>query len=50
MPQTFTDMYKFGNTIGSGSDGTVSVAMHKLTRKYVAIKALERVKIKDRGM
>ena len=37
-PATFEDMYKFGKVIGRGSDGTVSIAMHKMTGKLVAIK------------
>ena len=38
--------YSLGNTLGHGSFGKVKVAMHELTKHKVAVKILDRQKIK----
>ena len=40
-------MYKLGKVIGSGSDGSVSIALHKMTRQFVAIKSIDLKKIQE---
>lgn len=40
-PETTTDFYKVGKVLGKGAFGKVSLGMHKLARKLVAIKCLE---------
>ena len=41
-PPTETDFYKVGRIIGRGAFGKVNIAMHKLTRKLVAVKSVAR--------
>ena len=41
-PVTTTDFYKIGKVLGWGAFGKVSLGMHKLARKLVAIKALNK--------
>lgn len=46
-PVTTTDFYKIGKVLGRGAFGKVSLGMHKLSRKLVAIKALNKQKLED---
>lgn len=41
-PVTTTDFYKIGKVLGRGAFGKVSLGMHKLSWKLVAIKALNK--------
>ena len=41
-PETETNFYKVGKIIGRGTFGKVNIAMHKLTRKLVAVKSVAR--------
>jgi serine/threonine protein kinase len=41
-PVTTTDFYKVGRMLGKGAFGKVSLAMHKLTRKLVAVKSMNK--------
>jgi serine/threonine protein kinase len=41
-PITTTDFYKIGRMLGKGAFGKVSLAMHKLTRKLVAVKSMNK--------
>ena len=41
------EKYKFIKTIGEGTFGKVKLALHKLTEEQVAIKILEKKKIKN---
>ena len=41
-PVTTTDFYKVGRMLGKGVFGKVSLAMHKLTRKLVAVKSMNK--------
>ena len=41
-PPTETAFYKVGKIIGRGAFGKVNIAMHKLTRKLVAVKSVAR--------
>jgi len=36
------DFYRAGKMLGKGAFGKVSLAMHKLTRKLVAVKAINK--------
>jgi len=44
---TSTDYYKFVKLIGKGAFGKVTLGIHKLTGKYVAIKTIEKSYMKD---
>jgi len=41
-PVTTTDFYRAGKMLGKGAFGKVSLGMHKLTRKLVAIKSINK--------
>ena len=43
-PDTKYDYYKIGRKIGRGSFGKVNIALHKLTRKVVAVKSINKLK------
>jgi len=44
---TTLEFYKFVKLIGRGAFGTVTLGIHKLTGKYVAIKTIEKTLMKD---
>jgi hypothetical protein len=46
-PLTKFEYYKFGRILGRGSFGKVNLALHKLTRKIVAVKSINKMKKKD---
>ena len=41
-PSTTVDFYKIGKVLGKGAFGKVNLAMHKLVRKLVAIKSVNK--------
>jgi serine/threonine protein kinase len=41
------DFYKIGKMLGRGAFGKVNLAMHKMTRKLVAIKSLNKQYLSD---
>lgn len=41
-PDTTTDFYRAGKMLGRGAFGKVCLGMHKLTRKLVAIKSINK--------
>jgi serine/threonine protein kinase len=41
-PQTTTEFYRAGKMLGRGAFGKVNLGMHKLTRKLVAIKSINK--------
>ena len=41
-PVTTTDFYRIGKMLGRGAFGKVNLAMHKLVRKLVALKSLNK--------
>ncbi len=47
VPRTTLDYYKFVKLIGKGAFGKVTLGIHKLTGKYVAIKTIEKKFMKD---
>jgi serine/threonine protein kinase len=47
LPQTTLDYYEFVRCIGKGAFGKVTLGIHKLTGKYVAIKTIDKALIKD---
>lgn len=47
LPPTTLDYYEFVKCIGKGAFGKVTLGIHKLTGKYVAIKTIDKVLIKD---
>ncbi len=47
IPPTSMEYYKFVRLIGKGSFGKVMLGMHKLTGKYVAIKAIDKSIMKN---
>ena len=47
LPPTSLDFYKMIKLIGKGAFGKVTLALHKLTGKYVAVKMIEKAAIKD---
>lgn len=47
LPSTSLDYYKFVKLIGKGAFGKVTLGVHKLTGKYVAIKTIEKSYMKD---
>jgi serine/threonine protein kinase len=46
-PVTTTDFYRIGKMLGRGAFGKVNLAMHKLIRKLVAIKSLNKECLTD---
>lgn len=47
IPPTSLEFYKFVKLIGKGAFGKVTLGIHKLTGKYVAIKAIDKTYMKD---
>ena len=47
VPETTTEYYKLVKEIGKGAFGKVSLGIHKLTGKYVAIKSFDKAYMKD---
>lgn len=47
IPPTTLDYYKFVRLIGKGAFGKVTLGIHKLTGKYVAIKTIDKKYMKD---
>ena len=47
LPPTTLEYYKFVKLIGKGAFGKVTLGIHKLTGKYVAIKTIEKSYMKD---
>eukprot|EP00826_Nyctotherus_ovalis_P016655 TRINITY_DN14831_c0_g4_i1.p1 TRINITY_DN14831_c0_g4~~TRINITY_DN14831_c0_g4_i1.p1 ORF type:complete len:529 (-),score=148.59 TRINITY_DN14831_c0_g4_i1:111-1697(-) len=47
IPETTMEYYKFVKSIGKGAFGSVTLGLHKLTGRYVAIKAIEKENLKD---
>jgi len=47
IPNTTLDFYKFVKLIGKGAFGKVTLGIHKLTGKHVAIKAIDKNYMKD---
>lgn len=47
IPPTSLEYYKFVKLIGKGAFGKVTLGVHKLTGKYVAIKAIDKSYMKD---
>lgn len=41
-PETTTDFYRAGKMLGRGAFGKVNLGMHKLSRKLVAIKSINK--------
>lgn len=46
-PETTTDFYKIGRMLGKGAFGKVNLGMHKLARKLVAIKSINKQFLND---
>ena len=47
IPPTTLDYYKFVKLIGKGAFGKVTLGIHKLTGKYVAIKTIDKSYMRD---
>ena len=47
LPPTTLDYYKFVKLVGKGAFGKVTLGVHKLTGKQVAIKTIEKAYMKD---
>ena len=47
IPETTMNHYKFVRLIGKGAFGKVTLGIHKLTGKYVAIKTIDKEHLKD---
>ena len=47
LPPTTIDYYKFVKLVGKGAFGKVTLGIHKLTGKKVAIKTIEKSYMKD---
>ena len=47
IPHTTLDFYRFIKLLGKGAFGKITLGIHKLTGKYVAIKSIDKVNIKD---
>lgn len=47
VPVTTLDYYKFMKLIGKGAFGKVTLGIHKLTGKQVAIKTVDKTLMKD---
>jgi len=46
-PKTQIDYYRIGKMLGRGAFGKVNLAMHKLVRKLVALKSLNKECLTD---
>jgi 5'-AMP-activated protein kinase catalytic alpha subunit len=46
-PPTEIDFYRVGKVLGKGAFGKVNLAKHKLARKLVAIKSMNKAFFKD---
>ena len=46
-PETEITMYRIGKMLGRGAFGKVNLAMHKLVRKLVALKSLNKECLTD---
>lgn len=46
-PKTTIKFYRVGKSLGKGAFGTVNLALHKLTGKFVAIKSIRKVLIES---
>jgi serine/threonine protein kinase len=46
-PETELDFYRIGKMLGRGAFGKVNLAMHKLVRKLVALKSLNKECLTD---
>ena len=46
-PETRLDLYRIGKMLGRGAFGKVNLAMHKLVRKLVALKSLNKECLTD---
>ena len=46
-PKTTLDFYRIGKMLGRGAFGKVNLAMHKLVRKLVALKSLNKECLTD---
>lgn len=47
-PTTEIDFYRVGKMLGRGAFGKVNLAMHKLVRKLVALKSLDKEIFNDK--
>ncbi len=47
LPPTTQDFYEFVELIGKGAFGSVTLAIHKLTGRQVAIKAIKKSYMQD---
>lgn len=47
VPPTTLDYYQFVKLIGKGAFGKVTLGVHKLTGKHVAIKTIDKSYLKD---
>lgn len=47
IPPTTLDFYKFVKLLGKGAFGKITLGVHKLTGKKVAIKSIDKATIKD---
>lgn len=47
MPPTTLEFYKYVELIGKGAFGKVTLGIHKLTGRYVAIKAIDKSYMQD---
>ena len=47
IPHTTLDFYRYVKLLGKGAFGKITLGIHKLTGKYVAIKSIDKVNIKD---
>ena len=46
-PETVLDFYRIGKMLGRGAFGKVNLAMHKMVRKLVALKSLNKECLTD---
>ena len=46
-PETTLDFYRIGKMLGRGAFGKVNLAMHKMVRKLVALKSLNKECLTD---
>ena len=46
-PKTTPDFYRAGKMLGRGAFGKVSLGMHKLSRKLIALKAINKEFMSD---
>lgn len=47
MPPTSLEFYEYTELIGKGAFGKVTLGIHKLTGRYVAIKAIDKAFLQD---